>query len=296
MDRPPSIEIDIRGIATGPSKVAEEVAYRVLPLLMDVAIERVDVPGGPPGRHDFELVTGERRIAVEVTACVDPEAASFADALDEHALHRSVPDVSRSWEVRLHENARLAGLIEDVGPLLADLDELRVTGLARLGEYDQEPLIRLDQDAVTSDVREAVSALFDLGVDTAWSHLAHEGSQVVEFIRRSSGGSARTEDRVTTVVNQAALAKAEVLSRPAATDLDERHLFVWIDSDLCDDVEFSLWTGYPPAAPPPHLPDAIDHVWVAAWSLTPGEGVGHLVIWEALRGGPWRYPEAVAER
>lgn len=293
MNYPPSLEIDSSELPADRAKLAEEVAYRVLPMLMDGDIERVDVPGGPPGLHDFELANSERRIAVEVTACIDAQAASFVDALDARAAHKDVSDLSRSWEVRLHEDTRLAGLIKDIGPLLADLERSGITGLARPGEHDQEPLILLAKDRITSHDRDVVSALFQLGVDTAWSHPVEPGPQLVVFIRRSGGGSARTEDRVTAVVNQAAISKEEVLSRTAATELDDRHLFVWIDPDLCDDVEFSLWAGHPRAAPPPDLPEPIGHAWVSTWSLTPGEGVGHVVVWEASRGGSWRYPTAL---
>ncbi|MDP8930435.1 MAG: hypothetical protein M3O70_18175 [Actinomycetota bacterium] len=137
--------------------------------------------------------------------------------------------------------------------------------------------------------------MFELGVDTAWAFDRPDGRRSVEFLRRSGGESNRTEHLVTAEVDRAA-AKERVLSRPAAVERDTRHLFAWLDPDFCGDVEFGLWTGRPEAAPPPKLPPSIDHVWVAMWSLTPGEGIGHVVVWEEARGTGWRYPPAVLDQ
>lgn len=114
---------------------------------------------------------------------------------------------------------------------------------------------------------------------------------MVEFLRRSTHASGGSEALVTEEVNRAATEKSEVLSRPAALLRQERHLFVWLDADLCGEKEFALWSGQPRYAPWPLLPRHIDHCSVGSWSLTPGEGIGHAVIWVADRERPWRYPD-----
>lgn len=68
------------------------------------------------------------------------------EALDTRVLHKNVPRLSRSWEVRLSRGHHGCRVDEDVGPFLADVDGFGVTELARPGEDAQEPLIRLTED------------------------------------------------------------------------------------------------------------------------------------------------------
>ena len=264
---------------------------RSLRLSLGGDTERFDSPGGPSGVHDFDVVhQAGPRIAVEVTACIDRTAAKFEAALNDHAIHVAVPDLRQSWEVRLYEQVRVKGLINRVLPLLVALEARRVTGVARPGPHDIEAFVRFDGSNNDAAVPEAVHALIELGVDTAWAFDREDGGLSVEFLRRSGSASGNTEPLVTAEVERAVAEKQTTLSRPSALSRDARHLFVWLEADFCGKIHFALWSGHPEAAPAPNIPKPIDHVWVAGWSSTPGQGIGHVVIWEAPRGGDWRYP------
>jgi hypothetical protein len=264
---------------------------RCLRRILDGDIEKLDVPGGPSGVHDFDVVhQAGSRIAVEVTACIDLTAAQFEAALNNHAIHLDVPGLRQSWEVRLHEQVRVKGVINRVVPLLMDLEARLVTGVARPGTYDHDAMVRYDGSNDNATVPKAVLALIELGVDTAWAFHRKDGVLSVEFLRRSGSAAGNTETLVTTEVERAAKDKHAALSRPTALRRDERHLFVWLEADFCGQVHFAMWSGHPAAAPVPDIPEPIDHVWVAGWSSTPGQGIGHAVIWEATRGGGWQYP------
>lgn len=267
---------------------------RSLGLLLGGQVERLDLPGSLSGIHDFDVVVEDgRRIAVEVTACIDKAAAQFESALDSHSTHIDVPGLRRSWEVRLHEGVRVKGLIKRVAPLLVTLENEGVSGVFRRWSPDNEPMV-LHEGALGADERKAAQALIDLGADTAWAFDRSDGHSSVEFIRRSGSSSANSEPLVTAEVACAAENKRTALSRPSALRRAARHLFVWLDSDYCGRTHFALWSGQPAAAPPPALPSPIDHGWVAGWSMTPGQGIGYVVIWEAARGGRWRYPSALS--
>jgi len=292
---PPSLPVAVDGLPAKRADQAEKVAARVLSRLTGANLEPLDVIGGAPGQHDFDLVHDDgRRIAVEVTACIDWDAARFVDALERQASHHDVDRLHHSWELRLFETTQVRGLIDEMIPRLIQIEAAGVVGLARTGLFDDGPMVRFGSSHSDHSVPAAVSELLALGVDTAWASPRPGSQGSVEFIRRSLGGSGRTENLVTDEVDRAARNKVAVMSRAAAAEGSERHLFVWLDADFCGDVEFSLWSGYPDTARPPALPRPIDHAWVGCWSLTPGEGIGHVVIWEAARGRPWRYPDVLS--
>lgn len=287
---PPSITIDASGLPESRSAVAEEVAMRVIRQLLDAETERTDLRDGPDGLHDFDAMTEGRTLAFEVTACIDSDLAGFDAVPDRDAIHCRVPGVGWSWAVRVEESTRLRGHIDRVAPLLAQLEAAGVTGLADTRASDSEFFVRYATEDASPVARSVVEACFSAGIDTAWAFAPDGDGPVVVFERRSRHGSSRSEFLVTAEVNRAAQAKAGVLGRDHARARDAAHLFVWLDPDLCrEGVEFAMWSGYPGEAPRPLLPEVIDHVWVAMWSLTPGEGMGHVIVWEASRGGQWRH-------
>lgn len=255
-----------------------------------------DVPGADSGLHDFDVTLPDGTVAaVEVTTCIDEEAARFEAALEEHAVHLDVAGIERSWAIRLAESTRLDGLMERLTSHLIELEQRGIDGVARPGPLDSTPMVRYRRSGRTSDrVCVEVQRVLDLGVDTAWAFDRSDGRQSVEFIRRSRGGSGNTQHLVTAEVERAATVKEQVLSRRPAQERSSRHLFVWLDPDFCGEVQFGLWSGHPAGAPPPNLPPSIDVVWVAAWSLTPGEGIGHVIVWQATNPGGWRYPSSAA--
>lgn len=295
MDYPPSLEINVEDLPSSRAERAEAVGMRVLEELLEGSSERQDLPGDASGRHDFDVTLPDGTVvAVEVTACIDEEAAGFEAALKQHAVHFDVDGVERSWEIRLAEATRVNGLIERITSRLVELERWGIDGLARPGPFDTSPMVRYGPAAGASGHdRVAVEQVLDMGVDTAWAFDRADGRQCVEFIRRSGGGSGNTEYLVTAEVERAAAIKDSVLSRPSSQARDSRHLFVWIDPDFCGAVEFGLWSGHPAAAPRPSLPPSIDEVWVAMWSLTPGEGIGYVVVWHGTSENGWRYPSSL---
>ena len=285
------MQVDASDLPAHPGRRAEEIAMRVLPKTLGGKAKRVDMPDGADGLHDFDLIRDTGSVAVEVRSCVDPIQARFEDALDDHAIHRAPRGLSHSWELRLHESVAVKGLIDVDKPLLAELETLGVSGLGRRQRFPHEPMVRYVGDLGGRSVApNAVQRLIDLGVDTAWAGDRADGELTVEFLRRSTHSSGASEALVTEEVDSALIHKSDVLSRQPALFRQERHLFVWLDADLCGEKEFALWSGRPDFAPRPTLPSHIDHCSVACWSSTPGEGIGHVVIWEADRDGPWRYP------
>jgi hypothetical protein len=266
---------------------------RTLPQILGGYPRRFDHVKGADGRHDFDLVVDHRQIAVEVTTYVEPEIAKFEAALIPHSIHHGAPDLEWSWEIRVEESVRLEGLMDRIRPLLVRLETLGVTGLGSPGRYDAQPMVRYAGRSPDRRVPAEVRDLMTLGVDTAWADIAGSDT-TVEFLRKSTHASGGSEYLVTAAVEQVSQRKVGVLSRPLALDRDERHLFVWFHADLGGMRDFSLWSGQPEWAPTPILPCTIDHCWAAAWSSTPGEGLGHVVIWEASRGGGWQYPASLS--
>jgi hypothetical protein len=290
VEYPPSICIAATDLPESPSAQAEEVAMRVITHLLDARIDRTDLRGGPTGLHDFDATVGSRTLAFEVTACIDSTLARFFAVPDRDAIHWGVEGLRRSWVLRLDESTMLRGLIEVLAPLLRQLEDAGVTGLGKPRIDDFETFIRYEEGSTAEVAPSVIEACFAAGIDTAWAIVREADEQVVVFERRSRHGSGRTEYMVTEEVNRAARAKADVLGREAARRRDAAHLFVWLDPNLCrEGIEFAMWSGYPSAAPRPILPESIDHVWVAMWSLTPGEGIGYVNVWEASRDGEWRY-------
>ena len=288
--------IDRYNLPSNPANTAEEVAMKSLQQLLGGQVQRLDRPGGPSGLHDFDLTCKSgKRIAVEVTACVDKTTAEFVAALDKQAVHLDVTGMRRSWDVRLNERVRLTVLIGEVAPCLATLERHDVSGMAQPWKYNDQIMLRSESTFSESatEAHVAAQALINLGVDTAWAFDRLDGQQSVEFVRRSGNASGNSETLVTAEVDRAAETKRAVLSRPSAMSRDGRHLFVWLDSDYCGQTHFALWSGHPASAPPPTLPSSMDHTWVAGWSSTPGEGIGFVVIWEAERGTGWHYPAAL---
>ncbi|MBY5163135.1 hypothetical protein [Salsipaludibacter albus] len=237
------------------------------------------------------LLADGTTIAVEVTTCIDEEAAEFEAARDRHGVHVDVEGLVQSWAVRLTESTRLDGLIEVIAPHLAELERHGVDGLGRPARSDSSLYIRHRAGDPGGAVPPVAYELLDLGVDTAWAFARTDGRQSVEFIRRSGGGSGNTEHLVTEEVTRAAVRKSPVLSRPAAQRADRRHLFVWLDPDWCREAEFGLWSGNPAFAPPLDFAPGIDEIWVGSWSATPGEGIGYVVLWHANHpSAAWRHP------
>lgn len=289
--------IDVAAMPEERNRRAEWLAKRLMTSWLGAMVTDRDVPGGPPGLYDFDLRYRDgRTAAVEVRLCVDHVAAELDAALSQYATVEPAVGLTRCWEVRLREDTRVRGLGARVVKLLADLEAAGITGFG-----GPEPRSSADEIATSYHLRRTdaasetrsppapVRVLHEqLGVDTAWSASGAEGQPGrVVFLRRSQTASGHTEHLVTAEAERAAAAKAEVLSSPQARACGERHVFVWLDTDFCGEVEFALYTGYSAAAPAPILPECVSVVWVACWSLTSGHGTGHVIAWRAPRGEGW---------
>jgi hypothetical protein len=131
--------------------------------------------------------------------------------------------------------------------------------------------------ARSNEMHDAMLKMFDLGVYALrqWSEpAAGEPGELFPSISEGVGSDA---GQLNALVVERAETKVDKLR---ATDADERHLFVWVDSSHpAAEMAFSLLA--PP--PAPTIPEGIDVVWLAEPISWPG-GVR---IWRLEPPGQW---------
>ena len=200
-----------------------------------------DVPGAPPGTHDFDVVLPDGRVlAVEATLHTDRRQLGLHAALRQYG-EWAYPELACSWYLILDPEAtQVRSLHAEAGALLAShpgvldgLDGFRPRAGSRLYQLGVRGIRKLPQLYPPQVICEPDD--FDLAVLDPQD-------------RRTVAG----------VIEQLASWKAAKLAR---ADADERHLFAWIDFFQKTTLADLGHVGLPMADPV--LPAPVDVTWIA---------------------------------
>jgi hypothetical protein len=211
----------------------------------------------PPG-HDYDIKVGSRSIALEVTKSAPAERNALNAAI--HRLHQREQDLtSRRWQVAIPDarpgfrGPSLQAIFDNAPALLHALESYGVEAFGAGHENEHPPF----------DAQEPIRKLLELGLLWGQSVPLFLPTDRPQFLvgTRSRDGFLDPND-VNTCVEICAARKAGQLL--AATEADERHLFVVVEST--DYGAFAALTvGLSLPGNPPNLPQGINTVWVAAW-------------------------------
>jgi NACHT domain len=219
----------------------EKHAEQIVGQLTGGTIRTRDVPGAPPGTHDFDVVLPDGRVlAVEATLHTDRRQLGLHAALRQYG-EWSHPELACSWYLILDPEAtQVRSLHAEAGTLLAShpgvlagLDGFRPRADSRLYQLGVRGIRKLPQLHPPQVICEPDD--FDLAV------LDPQNGRTVAG-----------------VIEQLASRKAAKLAR---ADADERHLFAWIDFFQKTTLADLGHTGLPMASPA--LPAPVDAAWIA---------------------------------
>jgi hypothetical protein len=218
------------------------------------------------GEHDIELAHPDgRRGIVEVTSVVNAEnLETIAAILHPKRGDRIQARASKGgWYIHPSNGAQINRLRTDVDSCLAKLEAVGIYS------FDAHML---------GVPAELITELERLGV---------EGGDVVDFIPAGTIKLGLPSDGGwlgTSIVNDAVLdvaTKADNLRKLSASDADEKHIFVFMESSAGAPY-LALFLGEDlPAAPT--VPQPITHVWVGAYLSTFQDAM----VWQAANNGGW---------
>ncbi len=237
--------------------------------------KHTDLPDGPNGQHDFEINTGERTIALEVTSTTVGEVRTMWDAVGRHLWECT--KCSWGWSISV-EAAGPGKRGTPIGPLRRKIEEhlvvLEQAGVLHFGASHPLPT-----DPSSAD---AVLALEKLGVRQGGCLGLPRHPDIPPQIGLGTSGPAGVADpdNLNPAVGRAIQNNIEKLRRAA---VDERHLFVWVDST--DSICFAPLTFGTLPTTQPTMAEDLDKVWVAA--ELPGPTVPTSVLWAVTASGPW---------
>lgn len=221
---------------------------------------RRDCGGSPPATHDYDIVVGDERVALEVTQHVD--GAILAQHSLETKLSWCFDELSAYWAVGVFAPCDLREFNKGIVAALQGLEASR-----RCSWCDAAPT---GDQAVDGSFRE-------LGV--AWVHRVKDASPgEVSITVASEDGPVSPEDIVSIVTDKAWL--DDNLRKLGNADRSSRHLWIWIDAECYAAVGAMISSAHIGILPStaPELPSEIDVVWVATASSSP-------IIWRLDRSG-----------
>ncbi|MEU4603500.1 hypothetical protein AB0F43_11020 [Kribbella sp. NPDC023972] len=240
----------------------------------------VDVAGGRPGQHDFEVMLLDGGVgAIEVTSVVDAERRNLSASIARRLSGLRVGSSRLLWIVGLLPSARVRALSPGVlERLIADLDAEGRTSASNIG-HGEDPW---------------ASRLGSLGIESIHGVPAREGSDGLVFVRAGTyGGVGWGQEAIDAwltsfLSGSQAANKVEKLGR--AANAREKHLVVVLDSfsEAGMGVGLALTARQDPGAadfglPTVTPPAPITHLWlisdVVEWDgLLWTKGVGWAVL------------------
>jgi hypothetical protein len=238
----------------------EQLASELLRKALGGMVKARDIPGAPPGTHDFDLVMSDGRvISVEVTIWTDPEAQQFWRAASKHRTPSRL--LGRSWVLIVSSpDVHVKTLQPRAGQILRELERRGITEFGFWSAQGNEHVRSLQQLGITR------GRSFDWAPACIYFVLLEGGSvnvdAVAEAVEREAG-------------------KSDNLHKLRNAPGHERHLFVWIEP-LSGEAAAAM--GFIEVKPPRNcnLPEEIDVVWIA----TPTETAADL--WRYDRSGGWQ--------
>ncbi len=241
-------------------------ASRILGQTLGGTVVPRDVPGAPPGTHDFDVKLRDgRTVAVEETISTDRRIVQFWHVVHDESW--DAPSLRRSWLLNVTPPARVKTLRDRVEPLLRALENAGVDKFGLL-------------PGVTASSPE-ITELHGLLVK-AGGVLPALPPRI--FIMHTGAGATST-DAVREAIEQEAM-KSDNRSKLVRAVADERHLFVWVDP-LGSPAAPA--TGFMDVALPGgcNLPPEIDVVWVAVPTIDDAGNDGER-LWRYDRRSGWQ--------
>ncbi len=239
-------------------------AGRIFSSILGGNVVPKDVPGAPPGTHDFDLELGDGRvIAVEVTVSTDRRVVEFWAAV--HDQSWDAPQLRTSWLLNVTPPANIKTLRGNVEPLLCGLEQ---AGRSKFGIRD---------GTTAPEVKELLRLLVKGG--DVWNGVLPPRI----FLYSTSVGSVGIDGVRAAVEHETA--KPDNRAKLGRAPADERHFFVWIDPLH---TQAAAAMGFMGVTVPTGctLPPEIDTLWVAI-PTTDDSGADGERLWRYTRQSGW---------
>lgn len=225
--------------------------------------EPVDGPSAPDGSYDLRVrLPDGRTVALEITQDTNPRIREQYAA--QARFDWRFDTIDGWWEVSVVEPCDLRPLHADIASLIARLHAQGQTSLVIGARTPSSPI---------------VGRLRELGVRLVHRVDDHEFGWV--NVGTASVADTTAPSVVVDLIEDHASRPDNVRKLTAATDVDERHLLVWVTADRT--AQMAALYGFRPDQQP-QIPTAIDVVWVAAAFKPP------TIVWCWRRGSGWQPP------
>ncbi len=241
----------------------DEAAQIVVGHLGGVATQR-DPGGGSTPIHDFDVaVSAGQIVAVEVTRHTVPAEVEARAAV-----------AGRDWKF---PSLRYDWVIDMVGHYDVRVVHGRVPSLLEAVEAASLEAVQLGKDPPPGPASDALSALRALGARLLYRlSEATGGAGRIIVGAAPVAGSTATDIVVDVAEHHANL--ADNSAKLASASAQERHLFIWVESNHHQVVAAMGFEFLPER--PPIIPEHIDTVWLAT-AFHPAQ------VWRYVRGEGW---------
>ena len=233
--------------------------------------DRRDRPGAESGTYDFAILEGPREVgALEVTSLAVEGALGLEAAIGRHGQGIETEDLARRWVISLGEAA------EERGASYREIKRRLIPFLVAI-EAEGRQSFHTQDGWRSSAVRRLIEAL---PVETGFSY---ERTKQPRVLVLPPGRAAMVGGEVAhRAIEEAAAGDrfAGERRKLKASNLAERHLFVWVHTSL-----WEVWAAVRDESPPeraPVFPEEITSLWLAAMGAP-----DYAAVWRADRGGPW---------
>jgi hypothetical protein len=242
-----------------------------------VSLRHADTHGGADYRFDR---SGSSTGAVEVTTVTDGSLKSTQKAwMKLRERECAVPNLQSSWNVTVDEqNVRFNGIVEALEPALEILER---AGLDRYDSWN-----RTEMWVERPELRDAVQVFMEFGVSNAWVVPTKDPDLRRLFFSTMGGWSAKGSDSSLQLIEAELRAKPDNYRKLRDADVDECHLFVWLDSQTPGEIARPFTGGgateydhFGLPNRPPNADEIVDVLWIVH------RGTGNGWIWR--RDGGW---------
>ena len=259
-------------MAHGDEDVLAAYAAKFIGATLGVAVETWDV-GGRQAAHDLRYEDEGRVVAVEVKSVVDADLQQMRAEIKRRE-YQPVDRLQRFWIVHLRHGANVRDVRQHLPDVLVLLDEIA---------YEDLPLWRLRQRLPSVAAR--LDALGVRGVRPTAPTERHPGGYLL--LPSSWGGFPGDDldglvDFASTCLASDRREMQRLRQQLRDAEADERHafLFVGVEYTECWPLHGTAEGPVVLPAAQPILPEPIDGLWLASFSL-----LTRIVAWLPGRGG-----------